>query len=73
VQVRLFVPPDRPRQTVAVYRALTGRRCTLHFLFPGRRLELASGGSCAVSFLYEGTDVLPPRYDVAVDGAAATL
>src|SRR5580658_1716182 len=51
VQVRLFVPPDRPRETVAFYKALTGGRCTLHFPFPERGLELASVRSPAVSFL----------------------
>lgn len=51
VQVRLFVPRDRLRETVAHYKALTGGRCTLHFPFPERGLELASVSSPAVSFL----------------------
>lgn len=51
VQVRLFVSPDRLREAVAHYKALTGGRCTLHFPFPDRGLELASVSSPAVSFL----------------------
>ena len=51
VQVRVFVPTDRLRETVAFYKALTGGRCTLHFPFPERGLELASVSSLAVSFL----------------------
>jgi predicted enzyme related to lactoylglutathione lyase len=51
VQVRLFVPPDRLRETVAFYKALTGGECSLHFPFPERGLELASVSSPAVSFL----------------------
>ncbi len=51
VQVRLFVPADRLRETVVFYKALTGGRCTLHFPFPERGLELASVSSQAVSFL----------------------
>jgi len=51
VQVRLFVPPDRLRETVAFYKALTGGCCSLHFPFPERGLELASVSSPAVSFL----------------------
>jgi predicted enzyme related to lactoylglutathione lyase len=51
VQVRRFVPADRLRETVAHYKALTGGRCTLHFRFPERGLELASVSSPAVSFL----------------------
>jgi len=31
VQIRLFVPPDRLRETVAHYKALTGGRRGLHF------------------------------------------
>jgi hypothetical protein len=50
-QIRLFVPPDRLRDAVAYYKALTGGRCTLHFPFPERGLELASVSSPAVSFL----------------------
>jgi hypothetical protein len=51
VQIRLFVPPDRLRDAVAYYKALTGGRRTLHFPFPERGLELASVSSPAVSFL----------------------
>lgn len=50
-QVRVFVPADRMRETVAFYKALTGGRCTLHFPFPERGLELASVSSPSVSFL----------------------
>jgi hypothetical protein len=58
VQVRLFVPADRLREAVAYYKALTGGRCTLHFPFPERGLELASVSSPAVSFLIiAGDDV----------------
>ncbi|HEX3994237.1 MAG TPA: hypothetical protein VHX39_23955 [Acetobacteraceae bacterium] len=56
VQVRLFVPPDQLRETVAFYKALTGGRCTLHFPFPERGMELASVSSPAVSFLIIGGD-----------------
>ena len=51
VQVRLFVPLDHLRGTVARYKVLTGGRCSLHFPFPERGLELASVSSPAVSFL----------------------
>ena len=51
VPVRLFVPADRLRETVAHYKALTGGHCTLHFPFPERGLELASVSSPAVTFL----------------------
>ena len=56
VQVRLFVPADRLHETVAFYKALTGGRCTLHFPFPERGLELASVSSPAVSFLIVAGD-----------------
>ena len=39
------------RATVAYYKALTGGRCSLHFRFPERGLELASVSSPAASFL----------------------
>ena len=51
VQTRIFVAPERFRATVAYYRALTGGRCSLHFPFPERGLELASVTSPAASFL----------------------
>ena len=51
VQTRIFVAPEQFRATVAYYRALTGGRCSLHFPFPERGLELASVSSPASSFL----------------------
>jgi len=51
VQTRIFVAPEQFRATVAYYRALTGGRCSLHFPFPERGLELASVTSSASSFL----------------------
>jgi hypothetical protein len=51
VQTRIFVASDRFSATVAYYRALIGGRCSLHFPFPERGLELASVTSPAASFL----------------------
>jgi hypothetical protein len=51
VQTRVFVPPGQLRATVAYYEALTGGRCSLHFPFPERGLELASVSSPRASFL----------------------
>jgi len=51
VQTRVFVAPAALRATVAFYKALTGGRCSLHFPFPERGLELAAVSSPAASFL----------------------
>ncbi|HZB90530.1 MAG TPA: VOC family protein [Stellaceae bacterium] len=51
VQSRVFVPPEQFRATVAFYIAMTGGRCSLHFPFPERGLELASVSSPGASFL----------------------
>lgn len=50
-QTRAFVPLDQFRSTVAHYKALVGGRCTLHFPFPARGMELAAVSSAAGSFL----------------------
>lgn len=51
VQTRIFVAPERLCATVAYYKALTGGRCSLHFPFPERALELAAVSSPEASFL----------------------
>lgn len=51
VLVRVFVPPEHLRSTVAYYKALTGGHCSLHFPFPERGLSLAAVSSPAASFL----------------------
>jgi hypothetical protein len=51
VQTRIFVPPGQIGASVAYYEALTGGRCSLHFPFPERGLELASVSSPRASFL----------------------
>ncbi len=51
VLTRVFVPPAEFRPTVEFYKRLTGGRCTLHFPFPERQLELAAVSSAAASFL----------------------
>jgi len=57
VQTRVFAGPGELRGTVGFYRALTGGRCSLHFPFPERGLELASVSSPTASFLViAGTD-----------------
>jgi len=57
VQTRVFVSSDLLRPTVEYYKALTGGRCSRHFPFPERELELASVSSRLASFLViAGTD-----------------
>lgn len=51
IQTRVFVAPAALRSVVAFYKALTGGRCSLHFPFPERGLELAAVSSPAASFL----------------------
>lgn len=51
LQTRVFVAPEQFRPTVAYYKAITGGRCSLHFPFPERGLELASVSSPIGSFL----------------------
>jgi hypothetical protein len=51
LQTRVFVPPEQFRAAVAHYKALTGGRCSLHFPFAERGLELASVSGPAASFL----------------------
>jgi hypothetical protein len=51
VLTRVFVPPAEFRPTVEFYKRLTGGRCTLHFPFPERQLELAAVSSATASFL----------------------
>ncbi|MGO8918685.1 MAG: hypothetical protein ACLQJR_22520 [Stellaceae bacterium] len=51
VQTRVFVAAAAFRPAVAFYKALTGGRCSLHFPFPERGLELAAVSSPAASFL----------------------
>jgi hypothetical protein len=51
VQTRVFVAPERFRATVDYYKALTAGRCSLHFPFPERGLELAVVSSAQASFL----------------------
>jgi hypothetical protein len=51
VQHRIFVAPEAFRRTVTFYKVLTNGRCSLHFPFPERGLELAAVSSSAASFL----------------------
>jgi predicted enzyme related to lactoylglutathione lyase len=73
VLTRVFVMPEVFRSTVAHYRTLTGGRCTLHFQFPSRNLELAAVSSPRASFLILGgsTEDLQPhretRLTIVVD------
>jgi len=75
VQTRVFVAPEQFRATIAYYKALTGGRCSLHFPFPERGLELASVSSAAASFLIiAGTEAaLAPFRSTALTVLVAEL
>lgn len=49
--VRVFVAPDKFVPTIKSYMATTGGRCSMHFPFPERKLELAAVVSPHTSFL----------------------
>ena len=49
--VRVFVPPDKFVPTIKSYMAATGGRCSMHFPFPERKLELAAVASPHAAFL----------------------
>ena len=51
VQTRVFVPLEQFRAAVEHYKALCRGRCSLHFRFPERGLELASITGPETSFL----------------------
>jgi hypothetical protein len=51
VQTRLFVAAEQLRPTLAYDKAFTGGRCSRHFPFPERGLDLAAVSSPTASFL----------------------
>ena len=54
IQHRIFVAANAFRQAVVFYKTLTTGRCSLHFPFPERGLELAAVSSPVASFLVIG-------------------